>query len=88
MKITIDFDGIQENKNYIFQFSLSSDGQVVVNSAVPVSKTIPKKNTVPSLEDFENKEKSPQIEELTPRIKKDFKVTSSFDGKLDEGKNV
>jgi hypothetical protein len=90
MKISIDFDGIQEGKNYVFQFSLSSNGQVVIaDSTTPTSQVAEKKeNGAPSLEDFEDKEKPPELGKPGTTMKRDFKVESSFDGKLDEGKNL
>jgi hypothetical protein len=87
MKISIDFDGIQEGKNYIFQFSLFSDGHVVFANSTPSNNNVIKKeNNAPSLSDFEDK--SPIIEKIGVKSKKEFKVESSFDGKLGEGKSL
>lgn len=91
MKISIDFDGVQENKQYNFSFCLSTDGDVILTTKTEnISKNNDNKKK-PSLEDFEedkNKRTKPTLEEPVINKKKDFKVESSFDGKISEGKKV
>jgi len=87
MDISINLSGIQVGKRYTLEFCLSEDGQVV-KKTVPSkpAKTPPKKNTGPSLEDFEEKETTktgPKLQEPKKTIS-DFKVESSIDkDKLD-----
>jgi len=89
MKISIEFDGVQEGKNYNFQFSLTEDGEVVVKKSSPSKPRKPKEKQGPSLEDFEQKEsKAPKIDEPTFKKDTEFKIESSLDGKIDPGKNM
>ena len=80
MKISIEFDGIQEDKQYNFSFCLSSDGEVMVKKSSP-SKS--KKKEGPSLDDFEEKE-GPSLDDFKEKPgSKEIKIESSFDGKID-----
>ena len=89
MKITVDFDGVQEGKQYNFSFCLSSDGQVVVQKPFNEPKK-PDEKKGPRLEDFE-KPKAPSLDDFEGKGKKkptEFKIESSLEGKLDAGKNL
>lgn len=84
MKITVEFEGVQEGKEYEFKFSLTSDGKVKTSSPRKKSE---KKDEPPTLEDHEPKAptlEAPKLEE-PKKTAKDFKVESSFgDKKLDK----
>lgn len=80
MKITIDFDGIQENKKYDFSFCLSSGGEVKVEKTTSKPRKTKEKQG-PNLEDFE---KGPQIDDFGEKSgHKEIRVESSFEGKID-----
>jgi len=83
MKISIELDGLHEGKNYVFEFSISDDGQVKKTTRKSSSK-VNKEKKGPTLEDFEkkidNKNVAPSLKE--PNIKREFAIESSFDGKI------
>ena len=87
MDISINISSVSEGKKYVLEFCISQDGEVIktTKSKKPSPKK-PKSNGL-SLEDFEEKENPPQID--NPKITsstKEFKVESSFDGKIDPTK--
>jgi len=87
MNISIKLSDIQIGKNYVFEFSLSEDGTVIKQN---VSQKKPKKENCPSLETFEEKapklEEPPKLEDIKSTVQKDFKVESSFGGKINPTK--
>jgi len=79
MQITITLDGIQEGKKYTLEFSVN--GKSILTSPVKQSK----KKSGPSLESFEKtsqKTNGPTLEEVG-HTTKEFKIESSFEGKID-----
>jgi hypothetical protein len=79
MKITFEIDEVQEGKNYVVEFCVSENG--VTKKSTTTRKNTPKekKKTGPSLDDFESD--APKLEE-PKKGPADFKVESSFDGKI------
>lgn len=83
MKITLEIDEIQLGKNYCFEFSVSEDGKLIKKSNNKPSIDNKHKEQKPSIEDFEKhiNNNGPKLEE--PKIKKEFKIESSFDGRIE-----
>lgn len=83
MDISINISGVQEDKKYLLEFCISQDGEIVRKTSSPQ-----KKKFGPSLEDFEKKEEKnvPKLEDPKINIKKDIKVESSFEGKINPTK--
>ena len=90
MNLTINLEGIQEDKNYVLEFCLTSDGKKIVKgkSPSPRKKTEKKEDGAPSIDDFSKPTPPPppsmgKAEQLKPS---DIKIESSFDGKIDPTK--
>ena len=82
MKISIDLEDIQFGKQYTLIFSIAEDGNVLVDNTIKNKKQTTSANkTSPNIEDFETKEQdiSTTKEHV---VKKEFKVESSFGGKI------
>ena len=90
MNMTINIDGVQENKKYVLEFCLSSDGVVVMSGNDPKPKNKPKKSkkdSGPSIDDFEVP--APSIDEIDAKSKpKEFKIASSTLGDMKPGESI
>ena len=88
MKVSFDLSGVQEGKKYILEFCIREDDKREQKSSPKITEkpsNIPlkKKKDEPCLEDFVDNEKNqmPKFEE-PKRTKQEFKVESSFSGKI------
>ena len=81
MDITFKLKNVLEDKKYVLEFCLKSSSEKV-SSDRTIERVIEKSSKKPSLK----KDDEPQLEEPTlelPKFKKEFKIESSFDGKID-----
>jgi hypothetical protein len=77
MKLNIELDGIQEGKNYNFSFCLTSNGEIVATSTTSSKDSA--KSVFTDLKDQKPEIDAPVLGEPP---KKEFKVESSFKGKI------
>lgn len=83
MDIKFNISGVQEGKKYVLEFCIKEeDNTKPEKKQVQSAPSSEKKKKGPSLEDFEQQEKPPQLEEIKSNKPKEFKVESSFSGKI------
>jgi len=82
MDITFKLKNVLEDKKYVLEFCLKSSEKV--SSDRTIERVLEKNSSKkPSIK----KDEEPQLEEPSlelPRFKKEFKVESSFDGKISD----
>ena len=83
MDITFKLKNVLEDKKYVLEFCLKSSEKVSQDRTI--ERVIEKSSKKP-FEKISKKDDEPQLEEPTlelPKFKKEFKIESSFDGKID-----
>jgi len=85
MDIKFNISGVQEGKKYVLEFCIREERekkQTSPRSSSPTPRKNKKGSEAPTLDEFEKKEVPPTIDDPKTKVSTDFKVESSFDGKI------